>query len=160
MLAIGWVGHAAHGFLGRLRHRPGVLETFPEQVVHTTAIPFTGQPGANQVAHVEQGAEEGEEEHHFGEDEPEHAQHIGFLQLCAVQAGEVFLDRHAEPAEQRGREDEQADKKNTPGAARGAVAEGHVVHDIGGTKGTRNETDGGTHRQLAFLRYVILLVLC
>jgi hypothetical protein len=95
-------------------HRPAELEALPEEAVHAAGLTLAGEPGPHQVAHVEESAEEGEEEHDFREDEPEHAEHVGLLQLGAVHARQVLLDRDSEPGEQGGHKEKQADQEDRP----------------------------------------------
>ena len=157
------VGHhlaagPAHRFLRRGHHRPGELKPLPEQKVHAPAFALGGQPRPGQVAHVEQGAKEGRKEHHLREDEPEHAEHIGLLELAAGHTGDVFAHRGAKPHEQRGGKHQQAAVQD---ARRGlfGIAEGPLVHKTGRAKNAQHQTDRGQYGQRAAFGHVVFFVL-
>ncbi|KAG1388297.1 hypothetical protein G6F60_013772 [Rhizopus arrhizus] len=57
----------------RTNGRPSSGIALPEQLVGHHPAAFAAQPRQAEVTGVEQRAEEGAEEHHFGEDEPDHA---------------------------------------------------------------------------------------
>ena len=67
----------------------------PDQLRHQAA-----EVGYRELADVEQRAEEGEEEHHLGKDEPAHAPAERCVDLLVVKPSFGFADYRAEPAEQ------------------------------------------------------------
>ena len=72
--------------------RAGALEALPQQQVGEEIVAVAAKPGNRHVTCVKQGAEESGEEHHFGEDEPEHSLPKRFIDLLVVQAAPAFPD--------------------------------------------------------------------
>ena len=78
------------------------------------------------MADIKQRTEERSKEHHFREDEPEHAEHIAVTQLGAIHALQVFFDGGSEPARQGQRKECESDVEH-PANTTLAIAKGHVV---------------------------------
>jgi hypothetical protein len=144
--------------IGRVQQRPGELEVRPEHV-RDAFRPFATERRAGDVAHIKQRTEEGDEEHHFGEDEPTHAPAERAIQLRAVETRAAFLDHRAEPAEQHVRQQQAADEKDVRAvgfrARRLQIVEpgGEAVHGDG-------HADRGDDRPFALGRNVIVLMSC
>ena len=103
---------------------PSSLEAFPQYCVGVTLA----QPGHRQHAHVEQGAEEGGEEHHFGENEPAHAPAEGTIHLLIVFARLGLGDDSAKPAEHHVKQHQQTGQDNP--AARDAMWFDHITKPL------------------------------
>jgi hypothetical protein len=111
------------------------------------------------VAHVEQRAEEGDEEHHLGKDEPAHAPAERAIHLRAVQPGATFLDHRAEPAEQHVGQQQATDEKDQRPV--GFRPRGLQVVEPGGQAEHGDEhADRGDDRPLALRGNVVVLMSC
>jgi hypothetical protein len=66
-------------------------------VVKPTNGGFATNPGIHEYANIEEGAKEAGKEHHFGEDKPQHTQHIRMLELWAGETAHIFVNDDAPP---------------------------------------------------------------
>ncbi|MCY1267490.1 hypothetical protein D9M70_159290 [compost metagenome] len=141
-----------------VQQRPGVFEVRPEHVGHTLGT-LSAEPGTGPHADVEQRAEEGGEEHHFGEDEPAHAPAEGAVHLPAVEPRAAFADHIAEPAEHHVGDQQAADEEDDRPVGIGAAVL-QVVEPGAQPVDRGQQGNGGDDRPLALGRNVILLVTC
>src|SRR6478672_3990626 len=93
------------------------IEAGPQQRVGGDAVAFAVEPGHGVLARVEQRAEERREEHHLGEDEPQHPHAERGVDLLVVVAAQRLVDDVAEPLEQdRQQQREAGEERRTPPA--------------------------------------------
>ncbi|KAG0774967.1 hypothetical protein G6F22_013655 [Rhizopus arrhizus] len=108
--------------------RPSSGIALPEQLVGHHPAAFAAQPRQAEVTGVEQRAEEGAEEHHFGEDEPDHAHPERAVDLAVVVAGLRFAHHVAEPPEQGQHQHRDADVERPASPAGIVEPAGHADH--------------------------------
>ena len=97
--------------------RPHRFERGPQQLAGSDVAARSAKPGDGKFANVKQGAEEGREEHDFGENEPAHGPTERLVHLVVVLAPFALPDNDAEPAEQHDHEDDEADAHEGHAAA-------------------------------------------
>ena len=116
----------------------------PDQLRHQAA-----QVGHRQLADVEQRAEEGEEEHHLGKDEPAHAPAERRVHLLVVMVRLGFADHRAEPAEQH-HEQHGEPGRDQPGSRRDGIHPERRAH------AEEEQRDGADERPIRGLRYEVI----
>ena len=140
--------------------RPHSLKTGPQQLVGHRIITSATEPRNNQPARVEHGTEQGTEEHHFREDEPDHALTVGAAELLVVQTGQGFLDG-VTPPEEHGRDQPQHTGHQhilSPGAfstQRVLTERSALLNKVGCTNRNQKQTDGTEQRPGAAFGYVV-----
>lgn len=108
--------------------RPTGGIALPEQFVGHHPAAFAAEPRQAQVAGVEQRAEEGAEEHHLGEDEPDHPHPERAIDLMVVVAGLRFAHHVTEPPEQGQHQHRDAEVERPASPAGIVEPAGHAHH--------------------------------
>ena len=92
--------------------RPAGAVVLPEQQAVEDLHAFAAGPGDGQLPRVEQRAEERGEEHHLGEDEPQHPHAERAVDLHVVHALLVLVDDDREPADEEADQHQRADRED------------------------------------------------
>ena len=135
---------------------PGRGVVAPQELVGQHAVALAAQPRHREHADVEQGAEEGTEEHHLGEDEPHHPHAERGIDLVVVVTGQRFADDRTEPAEEHPQHADYAEDEYRF-AETGRARLG--VEPVPGAEHEDEHDDRGDDRPVALGRYKVNVVL-
>ena len=137
--------------LTRATRGPGALVAFPEQQVREEVVARPSQPGDRHVSRIEQRAEERREEHHFREDEPEHALAERLVDLGVVEALLAFADDRGEPSRNHEDDDGKAQQHDVEAGVGAIQPARYADHQ-------EQQADGSDHGPVAAVRDVIAVV--